>query len=169
MSRSVLNIVLFAAADIVDHIMSGSSQWSELFSKHDFFHKYRYYLQVIASSGDADIQLKWCVTSLVQFISSPITVHRAGTVESRIRQLVMKLEFVEALQITHPFTKGFDQVFYCAAEEEVNQVVQGEVSEVVAQRKATDNENLRPIYTATFYIGLGLQPKQRASGTTARP
>jgi poly(A) polymerase len=38
------------------------AEWSELFAKHDFFQKYRYYLQIIASSGKADDQLKWCVT-----------------------------------------------------------------------------------------------------------
>ena len=37
----------------------GTAQWSELFQKHDFFHKYRYYLQVIASTGDSDLQIKW--------------------------------------------------------------------------------------------------------------
>ena len=44
----------------MDRIMIGQAQWSELFMKHDFFHKYKYYLQVIASTGDANTQLKWC-------------------------------------------------------------------------------------------------------------
>lgn len=51
-----------SAADIVDKVIVGSSTWSELFAKHDFFHKYRYYLQVIASTGNSDLQLKWCVS-----------------------------------------------------------------------------------------------------------
>ena len=46
-------------ADIVDKIMFGSLQWSALFAKHDFFHKYRYYLQIIASTGNPDLQIKW--------------------------------------------------------------------------------------------------------------
>ena len=37
----------------------GTAQWSDLFAKHDFFHKYRYYLQVIASTGDPDLHIKW--------------------------------------------------------------------------------------------------------------
>ena len=45
----------------MDKIVFGSLDWSALFTKHDFFHKYRYYLQVIASTGNADLQLKWCV------------------------------------------------------------------------------------------------------------
>lgn len=48
-------------SEIVDKVIIGTSSWSELFSKHDFFHKYRYYLQIIASTGNADLQLKWYV------------------------------------------------------------------------------------------------------------
>ena len=43
----------------MDKVIVGTATWSELFAKHDFFHKYRYYLQVIASTGDADLQIKW--------------------------------------------------------------------------------------------------------------
>jgi poly(A) polymerase len=50
-------------ADIVDKVIVGTAQWSELFSKHEFFHKYRYYLQVIASTGSAALQIKWCAPS----------------------------------------------------------------------------------------------------------
>ena len=48
-------------SEIVEKVIMGSAQWSELFAKHDFFHKYRYYLQVIASTGNADLQIKWYV------------------------------------------------------------------------------------------------------------
>ena len=47
------------AAEIMDRIVLGTGEWSELFAKHDFFHKYRYYLQVIASTANASLQLKW--------------------------------------------------------------------------------------------------------------
>jgi poly(A) polymerase Pap1 len=53
------------AAEIVDHIMVNKAEWSELFTKHDFFHKYKYYLMVIASSGDPEIQTKWYNGSLI--------------------------------------------------------------------------------------------------------
>lgn len=48
-------------ADIVDRVIVGSADWSELFAKHDFFHKYRYYLQIIASTGNHDLQIKWYI------------------------------------------------------------------------------------------------------------
>lgn len=47
------------ASAIVEKVIVGSASWSELFTKHDFFHKYRYYLQVTASTGSQDLQLKW--------------------------------------------------------------------------------------------------------------
>ena len=49
-------------ADIVDRVIVGTAQWSELFQKHDFFHKYRHYLQVIASTGTPEQHIKWYVT-----------------------------------------------------------------------------------------------------------
>ncbi|KAF9023176.1 Nucleotidyltransferase, class I, C-terminal-like protein, partial [Rhodocollybia butyracea] len=116
-------LLSFLGADIVDKVIIGKAQWSELFVKHDFFHKYRYYLQIIASTGDADLQIKW-----------------SGTVESRIRQLVMKLEYVESLILAHPFIKGFEQVCHCLSEEEIRAVAQGEISETIAKRKKEDIE-----------------------------
>ncbi|KAJ7194592.1 poly-A polymerase [Mycena pura] len=134
------------AADIVDKVFVGKAAWSELFAKHDFFHKYRYYLQVIASTGNADLQIKW-----------------AGTVESRIRQLVMKLEYVDSLTLAHPFTKGFEQTFYCLTDEEVRQVAQGSISDALLKRKKEDIEGKEDgsvVYSTTFYIGLLIEPRQ---------
>ncbi|KAG0702422.1 Poly(A) polymerase [Suillus ampliporus] len=132
-------------ADIVDKVIVGTASWSELFQKHDFFHKYRYYLQVIASTGAADLQIKW-----------------AGTVESRIRQLVMKLEYVDSLILAHPFIKGFDQVSHCITEEEVRQVAQGQISDAIAKRPKADIEDVdgaSTVHSTTFYIGLLVEPK----------
>ncbi|KAF9462051.1 poly-A polymerase [Collybia nuda] len=133
-------------ADIVDKVIVGSAQWSELFEKHDFFHKYRYYLQVIASTGNPELQMKW-----------------SGTVESKIRQLVMKLEYVDSLMLAHPFVKGFDQTSYCVSEEEVRAVAQGEISDAIANRKKEDiegKEGASSVFSSTFYIGLAIEPKQ---------
>jgi poly(A) polymerase len=132
-------------ADIVAKILVGKNSWADLFTKHDFFHKYKYYLQVTASSGDADSQLKW-----------------SGTVESRLRQLVMKLETVDSLKLAHPFIKGFDRTSYCLLDEEFRAVAQGEISEAVAKRTKEEIEGkpgARPVYTTTFYIGLLIEPR----------
>ncbi|KAL6309781.1 polymerase [Sparassis latifolia] len=133
-------------SEIVDRVIVGTASWSELFAKHDFFHKYRYYLQVIASTGSAELQIKW-----------------SGTVESRLRQLVMKLEYVDTLALAHPFIKGFEQISYCLTDEEVRAVAQGEISDAVAKRKKEDTEGKEgasAVYSTTFYIGLAIEPKQ---------
>jgi len=86
-------------------------------------------------------------------------------VESRIRQLVMKLEYVDSLTLAHPFIKGFEQVSYCLSDEEVRAVAQGEVSDAIAKRKREDTEGREgesPVYSTTFYIGLMIEPKQGA-------
>ncbi|CAL1700290.1 unnamed protein product [Somion occarium] len=133
-------------SEIVDRVIVGTAEWSELFTKHDFFHKYRYYLQVIASTGSPDLQIKW-----------------SGTVESRIRQLVMKLEYVDSLILAHPFIKGFEQVSYCLNGDEVRAVAQGDISEAIAKRKKEDiegKEGASTVYSTTFFIGLAIEPKQ---------
>lgn len=153
-------------AEIVDRIMVGSANWSELFTGHDFFHKYKYYLQVVASSGSADLQLKW-----------------SGTVESKVRQLIMKLEQVPTLMCAHPYIKGFDQKSICYNDSEVRLVATGNVPEEVAKRTEVEDlpkeglgadeakekdieakqieqeEGHRTIWTTTFYIGLCVEPR----------
>ncbi|EIN10986.1 Poly(A) polymerase [Punctularia strigosozonata HHB-11173 SS5] len=148
-TQMIITEELKKGSELVEKIIVGTADWSELFIKHDFFDKYRYYLQVIASTGNADLQLKW-----------------SGTVESRIRQLVMKLEYVDSLTLAHPFIKGFEQVSYCLSDEEVRAVAQGEISETVKKRvleDIKDKEGASTVYTTTFYIGLAIEPKQPGS------
>ncbi|KAF9782247.1 Poly(A) polymerase central domain-containing protein [Thelephora terrestris] len=133
------------ASEVVERVIVGTAEWSELFKKHDFFHKYRYYLMVLASAANADLQCKW-----------------SGTVESKLRQLVMKLEYVESLVIAHPFIKGFDQEVLCLTDEEFRAVAEGEIPPATLKRKKEDCEGIegRMVYTTAFYIGLAVEPKQ---------
>lgn len=171
-TETVMTQEFLRGAEIVDRVFQGKAQWAELFEKHDFFHKYKYYLQVIASSGSADLQLKW-----------------QGTVESRLRQLVMKLELVPTLLYAHPFVKGFNQESLCFTDEEVRQVATGDIPEAVAARtkvqelptegdaakekdeavqESDADKGHRTIYTTTFYIGLKIEPRQSTDGPTRR-
>ncbi|KAF8514857.1 polymerase, partial [Hysterangium stoloniferum] len=134
------------AAGIVDRIVVGTGDWSELFAKHDFFYKYRYYLQIIASTASADLQLKW-----------------AGTVESRLRLLVMKLELVDTIDIAHPFVKGFDKTYHCASVEEVDAAARGEITDIITKRTKEECEGKEgggTVYVTSFFIGLEIQPKK---------
>lgn len=88
---------------------------------------------------------------------------RSGTVASKIRQLVMRLEYVDALKLAHPFIKGFDVVYYCLSEEEAQVVTRGEIPPAVAQRKkedVADKEGVITVHTTSFFIGLSIKPKE---------
>jgi len=164
-TQTIMSQEFKRGADICDRITVGTAQWNEMFDKHDFFYKYKYYLQIIASSGSADLQLKW-----------------SGTVESKIRQLILKLEFVQGLMLAHPFIKGFDQKSITHNDEEIRQVATGNIPEEVAvrtsveelptleaeakeqaeeQEKEDAQKGVKTIHTTTFYIGLAIEPKSK--------
>ena len=89
----------------------------------------------------------YSLASLIDF------AHRAGTVESRIRQLVMKLEYVDSLTLAHPFIKGFDQISYCLDDAEVRACASGDVSETVGKRKKEEiegKEGASTVYTTMW-------------------
>jgi len=153
---SVIKQELHRAIEITDKIMNLNESWSLLFTMHDFFHRYKYYLQVIASSDSMDHQRVW-----------------SSLVESRLRHLVIKLEYVENLVLAHPFIKGFDNSFVCTSEESQINAGRGlpipETSEDTSS-KSTDEPKKTPlmIYTTTFYIGLEIEPRQKSVGTEPR-
>ncbi len=75
----------------------------------------------------------------------------------------MKLEFVDGVTVAHPFTKSFDAVYYCKDDAESDAIVQGDFPLDVIKRTLDDVKDIpthRSVCTATFYVGLGLRPKQ---------
>ncbi len=149
------------AAQIADRILAGTENWSALFEKSDFFHRYRYYLQVCVSSTSAECHIKW-----------------TGMVESRLRQLIMKLEFVDNLEIVHPFIKPTERHQVCHSEEEKRLAQQGKIVEhdkngesVASTDVAMDQDEngngvaATTIWTTTFYIGL--QPSRKDPNSTS--
>ena len=48
------------------------------------------------------------------------------------------------------------------SDEEVHLVTQGETTEAITQQKAEDVEGARPLYSTTFYVGLGIEARQHA-------
>lgn len=148
------------AVEIMDKIMVGSSPWSNLFGKHDFFHRYKNYLVVTASSRDAETQLKW-----------------SGLVESKVRQLVMRLEVPDSkILIAHPYVKTFSRVNFCADEEEAKRVAAGEIAaqkvvqadlKEVAKQDGTvadapaEAEASIQVLSTSFYIGVEIDKTDR--------
>jgi len=107
---------------------------------------------------------------------------RQGFVESKIRQLLMRIEMVDGIVLAHPFNASFDKIHYCTTDDEAAQVATGEVirhlrAESTDLQKTvltTDDENDIPqgkgdesgqpksaiiVYTSTFYIGLDISLK----------
>jgi poly(A) polymerase len=115
---------------LTDTILQGSKKWAELFSKHDFFQKYKYYIQVITCSDSLDNQRLW-----------------SALVESRLRHFVLKLEFVENLEMAHPFIKGFDRVANVKSETEAIDVGRGIFPEETA---ATGPDGAEDVANAAF-------------------
>jgi poly(A) polymerase len=152
---------------IADQIMLNKRPWKDLFAKHTFFTTgYKYYLSIISASRTKEAQQVWC-----------------GRVESKVRQLVTKLDLHNSIAVAHPFNKTFDRVHKCRNEEEVNKVKGGSLAyqfkdiptEITslkndpedgiavvkdedskeAETKNGDDSSLF-IYTTTSYIGLEL-------------
>jgi poly(A) polymerase len=164
-TKTVMTSEFRKAAAIVDKIIVRSQNgtgaggdWSELFELHDFFSTYRYYLQVMSSASGHETHKRW-----------------SGTVESKLRQLVMKLENAgdAMLEIAHPFIKGFEQVTYCLNEDEVRGAAQGEVTDEMRARtkesiEGKEEEGARAIWTMTFYIGLEIKVRDKTTDKTKR-
>ncbi|KAI7866526.1 Poly(A) polymerase central domain-containing protein [Spinellus fusiger] len=158
--------------EIVESIMSGAGKWESLFEESSFFRAYKHYLQVIASSDSSQSQLQW-----------------SGLVESRLRQLVLKLELVEMLTLAHPYIQGFEKVHYCLTDKEQQDASNGIY---LADHTFTPTEGIltmqhidilkgrgdlsqkaiqciRPLYTTTFYIGLSVEPKAESTDRSTGP
>ena len=93
--------------EVMNGINSGSKSWSDLFERHDFFFKYKFYLCIVAATkSNYEEHLKY-----------------GGMVESKLRLLVQKLELVEGIDLAHPYVKTFEDGFLCKDSEEVSAVV----------------------------------------------
>jgi poly(A) polymerase len=86
-------------------------------------------------------------------------------IESRVRQLVMKLEVVEHLLLAHPFIKGFDRKAVCYNDTEAMNCAHGTFPSNDTTKHPPPPESIEPghpktVYTTTFYIGLFIEPKE---------
>jgi poly(A) polymerase len=152
---------------ITDRIMTGKGSWKDLFAKHTFFTKdYKYYLSVISASTTKEAQKIWC-----------------GRVESKVRQLVSKLEVHDSIAVAHPFNKTFERVHRCRTEEEIEKAKSGSLEyqfkdiptettelkneaeggmaivkeeDIKEGQKSNGDGDFTFVYTTTSYIGLEL-------------
>ncbi|KAF7309244.1 hypothetical protein MIND_00294700 [Mycena indigotica] len=141
----LLTHVLRTGAQLLDKVLAGDANWAELFTKHDFFHRYKHYIQIVAMTRDKQAQVKW-----------------SGTVESKMRHLVGRLEFVDNLRLPHPFAKGFDRVVRCVDEAQVNAVLRGEEAAGPDAEGDVNDEAYsgadHKVFLSSFFIGLRIRP-----------
>lgn len=144
-TQKVIMAEIVRGNQIMDEIVVGRKTWTDLFVKHDFFHRYKYYLSIIAATkGTSEDHLKW-----------------SGLVESKLRLLVQKLEILETIEISHPFVKSFDKTFM-VTEEEALRVADGEVIpglEPISKERAngTPDPGKTIVHTTVLYIGLEIK------------
>lgn len=161
-TRTIMMNEFKLGVDIVEKVMIGNGQWKELFTKSKFFHSYKHYLQITSCSESAESQLIW-----------------SGLVEAKLRQLVLKLELVDMINLAHPYVKGIDKIHYCLTPEEADIVTKGgdipgrsirveegslemNHTELLKQQGLVTEENekdIKRIFTTTFYIGFVIAPK----------
>ena len=126
-TKKIITKELERGGDIVDKIFTGQVGWKDLFEKHTFFTEgYKYYLSIVAASRTKEAQLIW-----------------SGLVESKVRHLVIALEQDCAIEIAHPFNKGFERVHRCKNETEIEATIAGDLSHQVTDIKTetTDTVN----------------------------
>ncbi|KAL7751913.1 polynucleotide adenylyltransferase [Sorochytrium milnesiophthora] len=97
-----------SAVSVTDRILVGVAPWADLFEKFRFFHSYEWYLQIVASSDSSEMQLKF-----------------SGMVESKLRQLVMRLENTPGLALLQPYTRTYDRNYVYATDEERLKIAAG--------------------------------------------
>lgn len=120
-TKKVILKELHRGGDICDKIMTGKLNWNELFTRHTFFTKdYKYYLSVVASSTNKDAQNVW-----------------SGLVESKLRQLIIQLDYQGSIEIAHPFNKGFERVHSCPSREAIDSA---QIGSTEFQTKGTKTE-----------------------------
>ncbi|OMJ17859.1 Poly(A) polymerase pla1 [Smittium culicis] len=165
-SQSTLTIITAEfkrGADILDKITSNECEWSELFIEPDFFTRYKFFFQVIASSDNQATQ-----------------IGTKGLIESRLRHLVNKLENSDNIILAHPNPDSFEKSFSCINQEYAENIKNGFFPEfkyynnddpseityyppITQEESSSDLENISnriTIYTNSFFIGLLIEKKQ---------
>ena len=151
-TKKIITKELERGGDIVDKIFTGQLQWRDLFGRHTFFTQgYKYYLSIIAASRTKDAQLIW-----------------SGLVESKVRHLVSELEHDAAIELVHPFNKGFERVHHCKSEHEIEAVISGDLQyRVTTVKTETTDKAKDPKHTAAAEGGADNMEIPKGNGEVA--
>lgn len=155
-TKKVILSELQRGVEVTQKIFSNELSWEDLFKKHDFFFKYKFYLTVMVSTKGSDEQhLKW-----------------SGFVESKLRLLVQKLEVLPGINLAHPFIEPYESSYIYNNEDEYKEIMNNygtHKTEGVLKKftKITDankddeaSKNSNQVHIATMFIGLDINTEE---------
>nr|ACS29269.1 pap1 [Meyerozyma guilliermondii] len=94
-TQKVIMNELERGSELMAQISLNNKTWADLFQRHDFFHRYKFYLCIIAATeGTNEEHSKW-----------------SGMVESKLRILIQKLELTDGIALAHPYVKDFSDSY----------------------------------------------------------
>ncbi|KAI5956538.1 PAP1 [Candida jiufengensis] len=152
-TQKVILSELAKGAVLMSEIFNGTKNWSDLFKRHDFFHKYKFYLCVVVGTSDiAEEHHKW-----------------HGFVESKLRQLVMKLEATEGVELAHPYVKDFSNIYFLderTPSDIINSygTLSGENYLKELNVPTAENDTGSKLYLSKYYIGLDISLNKTSDG-----
>ncbi|KAF7322023.1 hypothetical protein MKEN_00725000 [Mycena kentingensis (nom. inval.)] len=137
-------------AQLLEKIVAGTAQWSELFTKHEFFHRYKNYVQVVALARERG---EYQMDRYRRIENAPLCTGSKSLGPPG----------------PHPFAKGFARVVRCKDAEEAGKLLRGEGDLVVGEEDKDDDAEVEgkgeKVFMTSFFVGLGIKP--RAQGETA--
>lgn len=150
-TQKVILSELERGSKILEQIKQGKMTWSDLFKRHDFFYRYKFYLCIVVGTNSSEEEhLKW-----------------SGFVESKLRLLVQKLEITAGIEIAHPYVKDFSN-HYVLGDKIPNDIVKAygtvsgegflsELREAPSESTQTeDNKGHNNMHLTKLFIGLDL-------------
>ena len=144
-TQKVILTELERGADIMNQINSGKKSWSDLFIRHNFFHRYKFYLCVVVATSSSDEEhLRW-----------------SGWVESRLRHLVLKLEVTDGVELAHPYVKDFSNSYLVDGENPESIInaygtLQGESLLNTLTIPTSEDKEKKQIHMTKLFIGLDI-------------
>lgn len=155
-TKKVILSELQRGAEVTQKIFSNELSWSDLFQRHNFFFKYKFYLTVMVSTKGSDEQhLKW-----------------SGFVESKLRLLVQKLEVLSGINLAHPFIEAYESSYIYRSDDEYKEIMSNygthktesvleKFTKITKENKDNDEiKNASQVHIATMFIGLDVNTEE---------
>lgn len=156
-TKAVILKELNRGIQVTNDIFAYKRTWADLFTKHDFFFQYKYYLTITAATrGDDEEHLKW-----------------SGLVESKLRLLTLKLETIPGIKLAHPFFKPFEAAYCYTDDQDAKTILNNHGSHITEKAlekftKVTDEnkddedvKSKKKVHITTMYVGLGVSVENK--------